>query len=232
MAELSKALIEKAKKLYDQKELERLGLTPDLVQRENIIKYLALVLKWNDVCGLVSPKDEGTVFIRHFCDSLQPLLLLGFKKDALVLDIGSGGGFPSIPIAIFRPDLNIVLVEQNKKKSSFLEETVSFLGLKNTKVFPSKIEKLSVEENMCDYVMSRAFSSIGKFTVIAKEYCKPDGKMYTFKTKNFDSEICEITENKNTAGIAISEIAEYDLGIGSFQICGLKLVALVKINGL
>ena len=55
--------------------------------------------------------------------------------------------------------------------------------------------------------------------------------MYTFKTKNFDSEICEITENKKAAGVAISEIAEYDLGIGSNQICGLKLVALVKISG-
>ena len=107
----SKSYLDRAKKLYELKELERLGLTPTLDQRDIILRYMALLLKWNAAAGLISPNDEEHVFLRHFCDSLQPLLLFGFKKNAKILDIGAGGGFPSFPIKIFRPDLTFVLAE-------------------------------------------------------------------------------------------------------------------------
>ena len=107
----------RAKKAYELKELERLGLTPTMEQREQILTFICLLLKWNPVAGLVSKNDEEQLFLRHFCDSLQPLLLFGFKKNAFILDIGAGGGFPSIPIRIFRPDLSIVLTDSNRKKA-------------------------------------------------------------------------------------------------------------------
>lgn len=86
-----KTFLTQAKDVYELKELERLGLTPDLDQRELILIYTCLILKWNAVAGLISPNDEKNLFLRHFCDSLQPLLLFGFKKNACVLDIGAGG---------------------------------------------------------------------------------------------------------------------------------------------
>ena len=86
-----KPFLNKAKTSYDLKELERLGLTPDMNQREHILTFLCLLLKWNKVAGLISKSDEENLFLRHFCDSLQPLLLFGFKKNASILDIGSGG---------------------------------------------------------------------------------------------------------------------------------------------
>ena len=114
-----KSFLSKAKDRYELKELERLGLTPDMNQREQILSYICLLLKWNKVAGLISKADERHLFMRHFCDSLQPLLLFGFKKNASVLDIGAGGGFPSIPIRIFRPDLTMVLAESDWKKIGF-----------------------------------------------------------------------------------------------------------------
>jgi len=118
-----KPFLKKAKESYELKELERLGLSPDLEQREMILTYLSLIFKWNPAVGLVSPKDEARLFLRHFCDSIQPLLLFGFKKNATVFDIGAGGGFPSIPIRIFRPDLTFELAESNRKKSSLVGES-------------------------------------------------------------------------------------------------------------
>lgn len=213
----------KAKERYELKELERLGLTPDMNQREQILSYICLLLKWNKIAGLISKADEEHLFIRHFCDSLQPLLLFGFKKNASVLDIGSGGGFPSIPIRIFRPDLTIVLAESIGKKAAFLKEVKKELLFDNLIVHSGRVEKLAVPENGFDYVMSRGFGTLQKFSQLAKMFLAKDGHMYTFKTKNFVTELDFITSNKEKDGIKIREIAEYDLGN---YILGLNLVSL------
>jgi 16S rRNA (guanine527-N7)-methyltransferase len=189
---------------------------------------MCLILKWNDVAGLVSKNDESNLFIRHFCDSLQPLLLFGFKKNASILDIGAGGGFPSIPIIIFRPDLTFKLAESNRKKASFLKEVGKELNFKNFSVYNGKVENLySSEEDRFDYIISRGFGSLQKFSQIAKPLLNPDGHMYTFKTKQFTNELDFITNNKDKDGVKISEIAEYDLGN---QISGLNLVSLELVR--
>ena len=223
MNKLLKPFLNKAKNAYELKELERLGLTPTMDQREMILIFFCLLLKWNPVAGLVSKNDEGHLFLRHFCDSLQPLLLFGFKKNAKILDIGAGGGFPSIPIRIFRPDLEIVLADNNKKKSTYLEEVKKELVLENMEIFAGKIEKMPVPDKKFDYIVSRGLGSLQMFAQLAQPYLAQDGHMYTFKTKHFTSELEDITSNKEEKGIKISEIAEYDLGN---QIFGLNLVSL------
>ena len=221
------SFLSRAKDAYESKELERLGLTPDLHQRELILIFSCLLYKWNDVAGLISKNDEDVFFLRHFCDSLQPLLLFVFKKNAKILDIGSGGGFPSIPIRIFRPDLTFFLIEANRKKASFLNEVKKELNLDNLTVINGRVEKFSVPEPRFDYVISRGVGSLQKFSQLAKPFLDKDGHMYTFKTKQFVSELDFITSNKDKDGIKISEIAEYDLGN---QISGLNLVSLELIQ--
>lgn len=213
----------RAKSCYELKELERLGLTPDLEQREQILIFISMLLKWNNVAGLVSKVDEENLFIRHFCDSLQPLLLFGFKKNASLLDIGSGGGFPAIPIRVFRPDLSMVLVESNKKKATYLREVKKELGWENITIFNGRVEKMAKPEKGFDYVISRGVGSLQTFSDLGKPFLAPDGHLYTFKSKNVAVELESITSNKEKTGIKISEIAEYDLGN---QIMGLNLVSL------
>jgi 16S rRNA (guanine527-N7)-methyltransferase len=214
--------LEKAKECYELKELERLGLTPDLDQRELILTFTCMILKWNDAVGLIAKADEDNLFLRHFCDSLQPLLLFGFKKNAIVLDIGAGGGFPSIPIRIFRPDLTFVLAESSKKKTTFLKDVLTELKIENMSIYNGKVENM-VPERKFDYVMSRGVGTLQKFSQLAKPLLTDDGHMYTFKTKQFVTELDSITTNKDKEGVRISEIAEYDLGN---QITGLNLVSL------
>jgi len=214
--------LNRAKKVYDLKELERLGLTPEPEQREQILTYFSLIYQWNPVAGLVSKNDEANLFIRHFCDSLQPLLLFGFKKDACVLDIGAGGGFPSIPTRIFRPDLSITLVDSNRKKAGFLREVIDVLGFSNVSVVNRRVEKYE-SEGRYDYVVSRGVGTLQKFSSLAKPFICRDGRMYSFKSKDYMKEVESITENKSRDGVKISEIAEYDLGN---QIFGLRLISL------
>jgi 16S rRNA (guanine527-N7)-methyltransferase len=222
-----KSFLSRAKDAYELKELERLGLTPDLDQRELILIFSCLLFKWNDAAGLISKNDEEVFFLRHFCDSLQPLLLFGFKKNAKILDIGSGGGFPSIPIRVFRPDLTFYLAESNRKKAAFLNEVKKELNFENLTVINGKVEKLDIPDIRFDYVISRGVGSLQKFSQLAKPFLTEDGHMYTFKTKQFVSELDFITTNKEKDGIKISEIAEYDLGN---QITGLNLVSLELIR--
>jgi 16S rRNA (guanine527-N7)-methyltransferase len=223
MNKTNKVYFDRAKKCYELKELERLGLTPTLEQRDMILTYIALLLKWNTAAGLISPGDEEHLFLRHFCDSLQPLLLFGFKKNASILDIGAGGGFPSIPIRIFRPDLVFVLADSNKKKCMFLEQVKAEIKFDNMTVYPGRVEKLVAPETRFDYVISRGLGTMQKFSQLARPFLAPDGHMYTFKTKQFALELDNITSSKDKDGIKISEIAEYDLGN---QIFGLNLVSL------
>lgn len=218
-----KPFLNRAKDRYELKELERLGLTPDMNQRELILTFICLLLKWNKVAGLISKSDEENLFLRHFCDSLQPLLLFGFKKNATLLDIGSGGGFPAIPIRIFRPDLTIVLAEANRKKAAYLKEIKKELLLENMTIFNGRVEKMAKPEKRFDYVISRGVGSLSTFAQIGKPFLAHEGHLYTFKTKNFATELESITSNKEKAGVKISEIAEYDLGN---QILGLNLVSL------
>lgn len=222
-----RSFLARAKSAYELKELERLGLTPDLEQRELILIFTCLLFKWNDVAGLISKNDEEVFFLRHFCDSLQPLLLFGFKKNAIILDIGAGGGFPSIPIRVFRPDLSFVLVEANRKKAAYLNEVKKELNFDNISVFNGRVEKMKKPEKLFDYVISRGVGSLQKFSQLAKPFLSEDGHMYTFKTKQFISELDFITTNKEKDGIKISEIAEYDLGN---QISGYNLVSLELIR--
>ena len=223
MNEKLKPFLARAKECYEIKELERLGLSPDLDQRNLILTFLSLILKWNPAAGLVSPKDEENLFVRHFCDSIQPLLLFGFKKDARILDIGTGAGFPSIPIRIFRPDLIFSLLECTRKKASFLREAITELNFENITVLNKRTEQIKGTGEKFDYVLCRGIGSLSKIAQMAKPFVATDGRIYTFKTRQFEKELAEITKNKAKDGICISEIAEYDLGN---QIMGLNLVSL------
>ena len=218
--------MEQARECYELKQIERLGLSPDLDQRALILTFIALLLKWNKAAGLISSRDESCLFVRHFCDSLQPLLLFGFKKSATVLDVGAGGGFPSIPIRIFRPDLTFTLVESSTRKAAFLREVVQTLKMDNVSVHGGRLDRLTAPPRRFDYIMSRGVTGMQKFSQMAKPYLARDGRMYLYKTKQFAKELEAITANKEKDGIRINEIAEYDLGN---QILGLNLVSLEQV---
>ena len=226
MSKSLQAYMKRAKELYELRELERLGLTPEMDQRHMILTFMALLLKWNNAAGLVSPKDEEILFLRHFCDSLQPLLLFGFKKNATVLDIGAGGGFPSIPICIFRPDLGFVLAESNRKKASFLKEVKESLELHSVDIYNGSVQRMKKPERNFDYVISRGVGGLEKVAELGKPFLAPDGRMYTFKTKQFSQELEAITTTKDKTGVRVNEIAEYDLGslVSGFHLVSLELV--------
>jgi 16S rRNA (guanine527-N7)-methyltransferase len=131
-------------------------------QVQQIQQYTRILLAWNDKINLTAIRDPLEILYRHFCESMYGATLLPVEKCRLA-DVGSGGGFPGIPLKIVRPDLDLFLIESNVKKATFLAEVIRELGLPDTKVLVSRFEELGEEVAPLDFICSRALGDFSKF---------------------------------------------------------------------
>jgi 16S rRNA (guanine527-N7)-methyltransferase len=132
-------------------------------------QYMGLLLKWNEAVNLTAIRDPLEILYRHFCESMFASSVVSLDNGRLA-DVGSGGGFPGLPLKIARPGLDIVLVESNVKKATFLAEAVRALGLTGARVVVSRYEDLSEELAPLDFVCSRA---VGEFPTFLKWASSP-----------------------------------------------------------
>jgi 16S rRNA (guanine527-N7)-methyltransferase len=131
----------------------------DEKQVVSIQHYMAILQRWNEKLNLTAIRNPLEILYRHFCESMFGASAIPVDKGRLA-DIGSGPGFPGIPLKIARPELDLVLVESNIKKGTFLAEVVRELGLTSTRVVISRYEELGEEVAPLDVVCSRA---VGEF---------------------------------------------------------------------
>jgi 16S rRNA (guanine527-N7)-methyltransferase len=131
-------------------------------QVEQIQQYTRILGTWNDKVNLTAIRDPLEILYRHFCESMFGSTLLAVENCRLA-DVGSGGGFPGIPLKIIRPDLQVFLVESNVKKATFLAEVVRELGLTDARVLVSRFEELGEEVAPLDIVCSRALGDFANF---------------------------------------------------------------------
>jgi len=127
-----------------------------------IQQYMAILRRWNEKLNLTAIRDPLEILYRHFCESMFGASAIPVDK-VRIADIGSGPGFPGIPLKIARPELQLVLVESNIKKGTFLAEVVRELELTDTRVMISRYEELGEELAPLDVVCSRAVGEFGPF---------------------------------------------------------------------
>src|SRR6266550_6309628 len=126
-----------------------------------IQQYIRILLVWNEKINLTAIRDPLEILYRHFCESMFAAEAIPLKNGRLA-DIGSGGGFPGLPLKIMRPGLQVFLVESNIKKVTFLAEVIRELGLNGAQVLARRYEELGEEVAPLDYVCSRA---LGEYRV-------------------------------------------------------------------
>lgn len=148
--------------------------------RSKLSSYLDLLAKWNRVYNLTAIRDRSQMEALHVEDSLAVLPWLPDAPRLRLLDVGSGGGIPGIPLAIARPDWNVVLLEVKGKKASFLTQAAIELGLANIEVVASRIEDHPADEHY-NIVISRAFSDLGTFALAARPHVAPAGVVVAMK---------------------------------------------------
>ena len=127
-----------------------------------IQRYIEILLTWNEKINLTSIRDPLEILYRHFCESMYASVAVPVENGRLA-DVGSGGGFPGLPLKIIRPNLRVFLVESNLKKATFLAEIVRELGLRDVQVLVRRYEELSEEMAPLDYVCSRALGEFPGF---------------------------------------------------------------------
>ena len=157
---------------------EKLGISLSLEQINTMFIYLAELNKWSQKINLTAIKDERDIVVKHVLDSLSYLHGFTATPGLRLLDMGSGAGFPALPIKIACPEISITMVDSVKKKASFLRHIIRTLKLKETTVIDTRTEELSVHLlSTFDIVTARAFAAMKSAIAEGTPLLKPGGFM-------------------------------------------------------
>lgn len=141
---------------------EILNQFPDLSEKQiqQFQQLESLYFEWNEKINVISRKDIEDLYVKHVLHSLAIAKVMKFKSGSDVLDVGTGGGFPGIPLAILFPEVNFHLVDSIQKKILVVTEVANALGLENVKAEANRVEKLKMKY---DFIVSRAVTQMPKF---------------------------------------------------------------------
>ncbi|MCL5421429.1 MAG: 16S rRNA (guanine(527)-N(7))-methyltransferase RsmG [Nitrospirae bacterium] len=183
-----------------KKGLKELSLAHSAEQIRAFMAYLSELKKWNKAYNLTSLKTDEDIIIKHFLDSLLYLEAIP-EGEVSVMDVGSGAGFPGIPIKIIRPEITVYLAEPSRKKAGFLRHVIGVLGLQSIEVVEKRIEE--IKSLMVDVAVTRALFDIKDFYRKAIPLLKEGGRLVVSKgpkvneelkaVKNMDYEVLTLT---------------------------------------
>jgi 16S rRNA (guanine527-N7)-methyltransferase len=145
-----------------RRALEEFNLPAYDDQVLQIQQYIKILLTWNEKVNLTAIRDPLEILYRHFCECMYAADIIPIERGRLA-DVGSGGGFPGLPLKIIRPNLRVFLVESNLKKATFLAEVIRELELTDAQVLVRRYEELGEEIAPLDYVCSRALGEFPPF---------------------------------------------------------------------
>jgi 16S rRNA (guanine527-N7)-methyltransferase len=167
----------------------RVALPPDAEAR--LQAYVALLAKWNRAYNLTAIREPERMVTHHVLDALAILPHLPARNDLRVLDVGSGGGVPGLPLAIARPTWHVTLLDANSKKTAFLTQAAIELPARNVDVVTARVEAFAPQRPY-DVVVSRAFSELADFVDGAARHVAVDGVLAAMKGVYPHEEIAQL----------------------------------------
>lgn len=185
MANLEVALTEKLKTL-----LKPTALSVTDKQREQLVKLVLLLHKWNKAYNLTSVRDPMEMLVKHILDSL---VVSPYLQGRSFIDVGTGPGLPGLPLAIINPDKQFVLLDSLGKRISFIRNALRELELTNITPVLSRVEEYQ-PDRLFDGVLSRAFASLKDMTDWCKHLPAENGLFYALKGQYHQDEVCELAD--------------------------------------
>ena len=182
--------------------LNALNLQHTPEQIEKLLAFIKLIAKWNKAYNLTAVRNNEDMARLHILDSLAILPHIEGKR---VIDIGTGAGLPGIPLAIFLPEVEFVLLDSNAKKTRFVQQVILELKLKNVSVIHSRAEDYQPELGF-DIVTTRAFSSLPDMVTVTAHLLNPNGVILAMKGQIPEAELAEIKTTATLIPISVPEV--------------------------
>ena len=171
-------------------ECKKQNIELDESKAKALKEYKELLVEWNEKMNLTAITEDYEVIVKHFVDCLECTHLITNEKK--IIDVGTGAGFPGMPLAIFYPQIEFTLLDGLNKRLIFLEEVVNKLGLKNVKIVHARAEEAARNEEYCEYfdaVVSRAVANLPVLLEYTSPYVKVNGKCIVMKGDNAKEEL-------------------------------------------
>lgn len=194
-----------------------LGLPSDEETLAKFSLYASLLKEWNPKINLTSILEDEEIYQKHFIDCILPAKTFDFAGKS-ILDIGSGGGFPGLVLAILYPTSQITLLDATAKKFIFLKEAVAKLGLNNVSFAIGRIEDGIVRKEGFDVAISRGFASLPIFLEVAAPFVKIGGAIFAMKGARGEEEIQIASRYESRYGVSLKTMREEALPSGDKRI--------------
>ncbi len=201
-----------------EKYLAKMNISLLKEQYGQFYAYMELLIEWNEKMNLTAITDPKEIILKHFVDSLT--IAKYVKEDKSIIDMGTGAGFPGIPIKIYRKDVKVVLADSLNKRIKFLDEVIDKLKLENVETIHCRAEELGKNKQYrekFDYATSRAVANLSTLSEYLMPFVKLNGKCIFMKTIEVEEELEKAKKAIKTLGGKVEkvdkfEIPESDLG--------------------
>lgn len=186
-----------------------LGIDLNETEVNEFTLYKELLKEWNEKINITSITDDVEIDIKHFIDSITPLRTNIFKDNIKLIDIGTGGGFPGIPLKIIKKDIEVLLLDSTNKRISFLEEVINRLGLKDITALHGRAEELGRNKDYrgkYDIAISRAVASLDTLCEYCLPFVKVGGYFISMKGSDVDAELKEAENSIKVLGGKLKDV--------------------------
>ena len=197
-----------------ESKLSELGIVLDKTQKEQFVKFYELLVEWNKVMNLTGITEYEEVNEKHFIDSLSIVKCKDMSSATTVIDIGTGAGFPGIPLKIAFQHLKVVLLDSLNKRINFLNTVINELGLKDIETIHGRAEdfaKMPEYREQFDLCVSRAVANLATLSEYCLPYVKVNGEFIPYKSGDIEEEVENAKKAIKVLGGKIDNVVKFQL---------------------
>lgn len=210
-------------------EVGKLGITLTDTQVSQLLQYYDLLVEWNSFMNLTGITEYEEVVIKHFVDSLSLVKGFDLSKEYYLIDVGTGAGFPGLPLKIVFPNLKVTLLDSLNKRINFLNEVISALDLTDIETIHGRAEDFAKKKEYresFDFCVSRAVANLS----VLSEYCLPfvklDGYFVSYKSEKLAEELSASAKAISVLGGSVEKQVDFYLQDSMYR----NLVCIKKVN--